>query len=335
MSIRPPLFAGLRAFPLTPVTDGGIDAEAFTVLVGQLADARVDSITALGSTGSYAYLDRSERRQAVELAVAAAGDVPVFAGIGAIRTRDVLAHTQDAQAAGAAALLLAPVSYQRLTDGEVYALFEDVAADSSVPLIVYDNPGTTGFTFTDDLHARIAALDAVAAIKIPPVAGGYPAVQDRIRRLRGKIPVDVSIGISGDAVAADALRAGCDAWYSVLAGTMPGPFRAIVDAIRDGNPDLAIEISERLRPVWDLFDAYGSYRVVSAIAEGLGLVSHPSLPRPVLGLDPIGRQRVRNALTQVADHTQSGDRSDLTPGGRLTKPATAKQTSDEGTQENP
>src|SRR6478735_1348673 len=163
MSIRPPLFAGLRAFPLTPVTDGGIDAEAFTVLVGQLADARVDSITALGSTGSYAYLDRSERRQAVELAVAAAGDVPVFAGIGAVRTRDVLTHAQDAQHAGAAALLLAPVSYQRLTD---------------------------------DLHARIAALDPVKAIKIPPVAGGYPAIKERVRRLRERIPSDVTIGIS-------------------------------------------------------------------------------------------------------------------------------------------
>jgi len=115
----------------------------------------------------------------------------------------------------------------------------------------------------------------------------------------------VSIGISGDAVAADALRAGCDAWYSVLAGTLPGPCRAIVDAIRDGNPDLATEISERLRPVWDLFDAYGSYRVVSAIAEGLGLVGHPSLPRPVLGLDPTGRQRVMTALAQVAEQATS------------------------------
>jgi len=219
----PPMLTGLSAFPLTPVTDEGIDAEAFTGLVGRLADARVDSITVLGSTGSYAYLNRTERREAVELAVAAAGDVPVFGGIGAVRTRDVLAHARDAEKAGAAALLLAPVSYQRLTDEEVYALFEEVATASAVPLIVYDNPGTTGFTFTDDLHARIAALDAVAAIKIPPVAGGYPAVQARVRRLRVRIPIDVIIGISGDAVAADALRAGCDAWFSVLGGTLPDP----------------------------------------------------------------------------------------------------------------
>jgi len=299
MSTCPVQFTGLSAFPLTPVTDDGIDINAFTGLIRRLADAHVDSITALGSTGSYAYLNRSERQRAVELAVAAAGDVPVFAGIGAVRTRDVLMHAQDAQQAGAAALLLAPVSYQRLTDDEVYALFEDVAGAASVPLIVYDNPGTTGFTFTDDLHARIAALDPVAAIKIPPVAGGYPAIQDRVSRLRTLIPADVAIGISGDAVAADALTAGCDAWYSVLGGTLPDLCRSIVDTITKGDTDEAARISERLRPLWDLFATYGSYRVVSAIAETLGLVGHPNLPRPVLGLNRTARAQVDTVLSQL------------------------------------
>jgi len=310
MSTRPSLFTGLSAFPLTPVTDAGIDATAFTGLIRRLADARVDSITALGSTGSYAYLNRSERRETIELAVAAAGDVPVFAGIGAVRTRDVLGHAQDAQNAGAAAVMLAPVSYQRLTDDEVYALFAEVAAASTVPVIVYDNPGTTGFTFTDDLHARIAALDPVAAIKIPPVAGGYPAIQARVNRLRAKIPADVAIGISGDAVAADALNAGCDAWYSVLGGTLPDPCRGIVDATRKGDAEKATELSDRLLPLWDLFAAYGSYRVVSALAENLGLVGHPNLPRPVHGLDRTARASLGSVLDQLADlwHRGTGTR---------------------------
>ena len=82
----PNLLTGLSAFPLTPVTDdptGGIDEAAFSRLIARLAEARVDSITVLGSTGSYAYLNADERRRVIELAVAAAGDVPVIAGIGA------------------------------------------------------------------------------------------------------------------------------------------------------------------------------------------------------------------------------------------------------------
>lgn len=280
---------GLSAFPLTPITDEAVDEGAFAGIVAGLAEAGVDSVTALGSTGSYAYLDRAERRRVVEVAVASAGGVPVLAGVGATRTRDVLRYAEDAQAAGADGLLLAPVSYQPLGEEEVFGLFAALDAASSVPVVVYDNPGTTHFTFNDDLHARISHLDRVASIKIPPVAGGVDAVRERVDSLRALVSPTVTIGISGDPVAADALLAGCDTWYSVLAGTAPGPCRAIVDAVAAGDEKGALEVSSRLQPLWDLFSDHGSYRVVSALAEELGLVRHPNLPRPVLGLDEKSR----------------------------------------------
>src|SRR3954451_11484656 len=104
------MFTGLSAFPLTPLDAGGaVDARAFERLVGRLAAAGVDSIGALGSTGSYAYLTREERARVAKLAVDAAQGVPVMAGIGAVRTEHAIAHAHDAQAAGVAAVLLAPV----------------------------------------------------------------------------------------------------------------------------------------------------------------------------------------------------------------------------------
>lgn len=152
------MLTGLCAFPLTPLSEDGVDEVALARLVRRLADAGVDSVGALGSTGSYAYLTRDERRVLAGVAVEAAGDVPVVVGVGALRTRDVLGHVEDAQAAGAAGLLLAPVSYQALTEEEVFGLYRDVTASASVPVVVYDNPGTTHFRFSDELHARIAAL---------------------------------------------------------------------------------------------------------------------------------------------------------------------------------
>ncbi|WP_164588210.1 dihydrodipicolinate synthase family protein, partial [Pseudomonas viridiflava] len=107
-------------------------------------------IGALGSTGSYMYLNREERSQVARLTVQSAGTVPVVIGIGALSTRDVLFLTEDAQKAGAAGVLLAPVSYQKLTEDEVYSLYETVTNNLSVPLVVYDNPGTTNFIFSDD-----------------------------------------------------------------------------------------------------------------------------------------------------------------------------------------
>jgi len=278
----------------------GIDEDAFARLIRRLADAGVDSIGALGSTGSYAYLDRAERARAAAIAVENASAVPVIVGVGAVRTRDVLAHVDDAQNAGAAGVLLPPVTYQHLGDDEVYGLYADVAAVASVPIVVYDNPGTTHIDFSDELHGRIAGLDGIASIKIPPVPLDAATARARVERLRSVIPGAVGIGISGDEAGATGLLAGCDAWYSAIAGILPEPCLAITRAATAGDAELAHALSARMQPLWALLRRYGSYRVASAIAEHLGLVSSPSLPRPVVGLDEAGRRSVEAALSSIA-----------------------------------
>lgn len=193
------MFSGLSAFPLTPLNERAIDEAAFARLMQRLVAARVDSIGVLGSTGSYAYLTRAERARIAALAVQHADGIPVLVGIGALRTRAVLELAQDAQRAGAAAVLLAPVSYQKLHDDEVFGLYAAVARELSVPLCVYDNPATTQFSFSDELHGRIAALPAVRSIKLPPVPADPARARERVQRLRALIPARVSLGISGDA----------------------------------------------------------------------------------------------------------------------------------------
>ena len=111
-------------------------------LVERLA-VGVDSITALGSTGSYAYLAPAERARVARLAVEHAGPTPVFIGVGDLRTSRVLAHVDSAQEAGAVGDLLAPMTYHPLTDDDVYELFRTVTEHADLPVIVYDNPGTT------------------------------------------------------------------------------------------------------------------------------------------------------------------------------------------------
>ncbi|WP_395400141.1 dihydrodipicolinate synthase family protein [Arthrobacter sp. UC242_113] len=294
------MFYGLCAFPLTPLAGDNVDEAALARLVTRCVDAGVDSIGVLGSTGIYTYLLREERRRVVRAAVEAAEGTPVVAGVGAMRTRDVLHCVEDAQSAGASGLLLAPVSYQRLTDEEVYGLYQEASAASNLPIAVYDNPATTGFTFSDELHGRIAELPGIASIKFPPPAPGQAA--DRIARLRAAVPGGVSLGISGDWAAAEALGAGCDAWYSVIAGLFPKAAKVMVDLSRaretgeSGEGDLAREASAALEPVWALFRTYGSLRVAATMAEVLGFVEAPCLPRPLQSLAAEGRTKVVEAL---------------------------------------
>ena len=293
------MFSGLSAFPLTPLNEARIDEAAFVRLIERLANAGVDSIGALGSTGSYAYLTRAERLRIAQLAVRYAGDVPVIVGIGALRTRDVLYLAQDAQKVGARGVLLAPVSYQKLTDDEVFDLYEAVTHSLSVPLCVYDNPTTTHFEFSDDLHGRIAQLPNVASIKIPGVPAAPQAARARVERLRALISAHVTIGVSGDAVAAVGLNAGCEAWYSVIAGLFPQIALAIIRAAEKGNAQESTRLSERLAPLWALFIEYGSLRVTATAAEIRGLVASPCLPLPVRSLEGEVRQRLGTILDEL------------------------------------
>ena len=228
-----------------------------------------------------------------------AGRVPVIVGIGALRTSQVQKLADDAQDAGASAVLLAPVTYQSLGDDEVFGLFHDVTAGLSVPLVVYDNPGTTHFTFTDDLYARIATLPHVASIKIPGVPADLSEAAVRVQTIRDRLPGGVTVGVSGDISAATGLNAGCEAWYSVIGGTLPAPALTIARAALSGDRAAASAESARLQPLWALFSAHGSYRVTAAIAEHLGLVAADCLPRPVQGLGPGARARVAQVVRDL------------------------------------
>ncbi|HET8597642.1 MAG TPA: dihydrodipicolinate synthase family protein [Castellaniella sp.] len=290
------MFSGLSAFPLTPLNEAALDEAAFVRLVERLAAAGVDSIGVLGSTGSYAYLTREERRRIAGLAVRHAGGIPVMVGIGALRTRDVLALAQDAQAAGAQGVLLAPVSYQKLSEDEVFSLYETVARSLSVPLCVYDNPGTTHFAFSDALHGRIAHLPNVASIKIPRAPADPQAARLRVQRLRALIPAYVTIGVSGDGFGALGLNAGCEVWYSAIGGLFPEPVLRITRAAQAGDAAQAVSLSDQMAPWWALFARHGSLRVIATAAELCGLAAASCLPLPVRSLEGEARSRVQAAL---------------------------------------
>ncbi|WP_125612004.1 dihydrodipicolinate synthase family protein [Specibacter cremeus] len=299
------MFTGLSAFPLTPLVNDAVDESAFVRLIERLAEANVDSITALGSTGSYAYLSSEERSRVARLAVEHAGETPVFIGVGALRTSQVLANAEKAEQAGASGLLLAPMTYQPLTGDDVFELFRTVTAGSSLPVIVYDNPATTHFTFTTGLYGRIAELPGIASIKIPSVPADPKQARARVQEIRAAVPAHVTIGVSGDAKAATGLAAGCDAWYSVIAGTLPAPAMRITRAALEGRLSDAMAESERLAPLWQLFaELGGSIRVIAAIAEQLGLASKSCLPLPIQGLNEGQRARVAGVVNELGLNRQ-------------------------------
>ena len=288
------LLQGLSAFPITPAdADGRVDTGALRTLTGRLRAARVHSIGLLGSTGTYAYLSRAERRRALEAALdEVGGQVPILVGVGALRTDDAVSLAQDAKAAGAAAGLLAPVSYTPLTEDEVFEHFAAVA-QQGLPLCVYDNPGTTHFRFSPALIGRLSQLPGIIGVKSP--APEQRAVAAHLEDLRRVVPRDFSLGYSVDWHVAEALIAGGDAWYSVVAGLFPQPIVTMMAAVRAGDIAEARRLNARLDPLWALFRAFSSLRVMYACADLLG-IGRAEPPRPILPLDEAARRQVAQTL---------------------------------------
>ncbi|MGO1184325.1 MAG: dihydrodipicolinate synthase family protein [Micrococcaceae bacterium] len=287
------MLSGLSAFPLTPLRDDRVDEDCFAGLIDRLVAAGVDSITALGSTGSGAYLSTQERGRVARIAVERAEAIPVLVGVSDLRTSRVLEHVHRAEEAGAAGVLLAPMSYQPLTEDDVVGLYRAVTERTALPVVVYDNPVTTHFTFTRELYARLAELPGIASIKIPGVPIDPEQAREHVTGIRAVLPERLSLGVSGDAFASAGLAAGCETWYSVIGGTLPAVALELTRAAQREDHAAAEVVSQRLAPLWQLFaELGGSLRVTAAIAEHLGLVPPRCLPLPLQGLSDSQRERV-------------------------------------------
>lgn len=291
------IFQGLSAFAITPADpDGKVDTGALSRILERLDMPGIDSIGLLGSTGTYIYLTREQRKVAIDVAIRTLrGRKPIIVSAGALRTDDAQHLAKDAEEAGVDGLLLAPVSYNPLTEEEVYRHYESVAGSTTLPICIYNTPSTTHFTFSDALLARIAGLPNVVALKQPAPIN---EPKGRHEALRANLPSGFSVGYSADWLVADSLMAGGSVWYSVIAGVLPAPSVALMDAIRRGDDAAVKRISALLEPIWELFEEFGDLRVVYALANELGLCK-AAPPRPILPIAASHHRRIVSALANV------------------------------------
>lgn len=290
--------SGLSAFPITPSDrDGRVDTKALRKLITRLCAAKVDSIGLLGSTGTYIYLTREERRRALAEALdEAGGQTPVVVGVGALRTDEAVRLAQDAKALGAAAGLLAAVSYTPLTDDEVFEHFSVVAREGGLPIVIYDNPGTTHFRFTPALVGRLAKVPGIVAIKNP--TDKSDAIESHLAGQTSIVPEGFSIGYSGDWNATEAMIFGADTWYSVLGGILPEVCLKIVRAAQRDDTAEARRLNSELTPIWDLFKQFSSLRVVYVLAELLD-ICRAEPPRPILPLSAAAKRQIVEVLERL------------------------------------
>nr|NOY02136.1 dihydrodipicolinate synthase family protein [Gammaproteobacteria bacterium] len=154
-----PVIRGVIGYTITPFSaDGTLDLEALGTSIDQLIKHGVHAIAPLGSTGEGAYLSDSEWESVVRFSQARiAGRLPSVVSVSDLTTARTVERARLAQACGATAVMVLPVSYWKLTEAEVVAHYKAVGAAIDIPIMLYNNPGTSGTDLSVELILRILA----------------------------------------------------------------------------------------------------------------------------------------------------------------------------------
>jgi len=148
--------SGVCPIALTPFTDeGDVDLWGIDSLAGLYLDSGVHGLTVLGIMGEAHKLSDAERRVVTRRYISAVGGrVPVVVGCSAMATRVTVERAHEAEAAGAAAVMVAPPNNVGNLD-LVFEHYRQVAEAVSVPVVVQDEPVNTGVVMPAAFVARV------------------------------------------------------------------------------------------------------------------------------------------------------------------------------------
>jgi 4-hydroxy-tetrahydrodipicolinate synthase len=152
---------------VTPFNDAEeLDLGALGRIVEKTIAAGVHGLFAVGSQGEFWALSATEQRAVIDATVkAAAGRVPVYAGVSAITTRAVLELARAAEDAGADALTVLPPFFIAPSEAELERHFTTIADAVGVPIVLYNQPGRTSVSLGTALVTRLAEHPRIAAVK--------------------------------------------------------------------------------------------------------------------------------------------------------------------------
>src|SRR5580692_1303382 len=160
-------FHGVFPYLVSPIDDAGrVKTDVLARLASDLIAAGVHGLTPLGSTGEFAYLDREQRAAVVKTTIAAAaGRVPVVAGVASTSTADAVAQAQHYQDLGADGILAILEAYFPLKDAQVESYFRAIADAVDIPVVLYTNPQFQRSDLTLDVIARLSEHPRIRYIK--------------------------------------------------------------------------------------------------------------------------------------------------------------------------
>lgn len=127
----------------------------------------VHGIFVLGTNSEFYAFDETEKQQIIATAVEhVKGRVPVFAGTGAETTREVVRLTKMAEKEGVQGVSIITPYFIKPSQQEIFDHYRRIAENTSLPVILYNNPATCGgVNIAVETVVRLAEIPNILAIK--------------------------------------------------------------------------------------------------------------------------------------------------------------------------
>ncbi len=272
-------FHGVFPYLVSPVDEAGkVKDRVLARLCDDLIRAGVHGLTPLGSTGEFAYLDMAQKTRIVEVVVeAAAGRVPVVAGVAATTTADAVRQAETFSAIGADGILGVLEAYFPLEDAQIYEYFAAIAGASDLPVVLYTNPSFQRADLSLPVIDRLSALETVRYLKDASSNTG------RLLSIMNRCGERMKIFSASAHIPAAVMLIGGVGWMAGPACVAPRQSVELYDLCRAGRWAEAMVLQRRL---WQLNQAFQKYNLAACIKGGLELqgyeVGAPMLPQQAL-----------------------------------------------------
>lgn len=260
-------FKGVIAYPVTPFDQNeNIDLPLFKKQVERLVTSGSHAIAPLGSTGVMPYLNDTEKEAITEATMQqVAGRVPTLVGVSNLTTERTIYHAQFAEKAGATAVMIIPMSYWKLSDQEIIKHYDSVASKISIPIMVYNNPATSGVDMSPNLLKRLLEIPNVTMVK--ESSGDI----QRMHYLRRELGEDVAFYNGSNPLALAAFSAGANGWCTAAPNLIPELNIALYNAIQENDLQKARELFYQQMDLLKFIVAKGLPRSIKAGLDLLGI----------------------------------------------------------------
>ncbi|MFZ5933911.1 dihydrodipicolinate synthase family protein [Pseudomonas sp. HS6-2] len=289
---------GIIGYTITPFSAGGeqLDLPALGQSIERLIDGGVQAIAPLGSTGEGAYLSDSEWQQVAEYSLAQIGKrVPSIVSVSDLTTAGAVRRARFAQAQGADAVMVLPAAYWKLSEAEILQHYRAIGEAIDIPIMLYNNPATSGTDMSVELILRI--VREVANVTMVKESTGDIQRMHKLQLLgEGQVPFYNGC----NPLALEAFVAGAKGWCTAAPNLIPALNQGLYQAVLKGDLAQARALFYRQLPLLDFILKGG---LPATIKAGLAMTGLPvGEPRkPVFGLDEPGRAALAALLAKLTD----------------------------------